>query len=745
MMELVPLSEISLTDDIDALIAGRHRDPFAVLGPHDTASGKEVRAWLPQARDAALIVYDTVTPMERTHADGFFIAPLPSSGVAYRIRITLYSGETLEFDDPYRFPTLLTPFELHLHGEGTNYESYRTLGAHETTCEGAGGRGGRLACASPCGRPTRQVVSVVGDFNGWDRTRNPMRQRDGGIWEIFIPGLRAGAHYKYSVLDRSGHTQDKCDPYGFYAEIPPKTASVVWPLDAHTWQDGVWMEQRAKKDWLREPISVYEVHLESWLRLPHEKSDDGSVPASDRLSYRELAEKLPAYAARMGYTHIELLPIMEHPFSGSWGYQVTGYFAPTSRFGTPDDFRYFVDRCHQAGLGVILDWVPAHFPRDAHGLWRFDGTAVYEHEDPRQGEHREWGTLIFNFGRNEVKTFLLSNALFWLKEFHLDGLRVDAVASMLYLDYSRNAGEWIPNRYGGRENLEAVDFLRRFNELAHQVPGAMTIAEESTAWGGVSKPTYLNGLGFTFKWNMGWMHDMFDYFSKDSVHRKFHQHNITFSMLYAFTENFLLPISHDEVVHGKGALVSKMPGDEWQRFANTRAFLAYMYGHPGKKLLFMGCEIGQTWEWNNEASLGWQLLNFPVHHGLQTAVRELNALYRREPALYEVDDDYLGFEWIDFRDAEASVISFIRYARDRSNFLIFVCNFTPVPRSGYRIGVPHSGAYREIFNTDAAMFAGSNMGNGGWAIAQDTTAHGRPASISVTLPPLAVVVFKPES
>jgi 1,4-alpha-glucan branching enzyme len=444
----------------------------------------------------------------------------------------------------------------------------------------------------------------------------------------------------------------------------------------------------------------------------------------------------------MGYTHLELMPVMEHPFSGSWGYQVTGYYAPTSRFGTPDDFRYFIDRCHQAGLGVILDWVPGHFPRDAHGLWRFDGTALYEHADPRQGEHREWGTLIFNYGRNEVRTFLLSNALYWLREFHADGLRVDAVASMLYLDYSRKEGEWIPNRYGGRENLEAIEFIKTFNQLAHKEPGAVTIAEESTAWPAVSRPVYAGGLGFTMKWNMGWMNDMLLYFAKDPIHRRFHQQLITFSMLYAFTENFLLPVSHDEVVHGKRSLVSKMPGDEWQRFANVRAFLAYMFAHPGKKLMFMGSEFGQTDEWNHERALEWWLLQFAVHYKLQTFVRELNALYRREPSLYEVDDTYSGFEWIDLQDADSSVISFVRFARHREDFIVFACNFTPVPRQGYRLGAPKAGVYREILNTDAEMFGGSNMGNGGAVLADNIPFHGRPASLLVTLPPLAVVAFK---
>ena len=708
--------------DAAPIVEGRHRDAFSVLGPHE----QEVRAWLPQAQEAFVIAGDKSEPMERIHPSGFFAAARPQPPGPYRLRIQRFSGEIQEFEDPYRFPPLLTSFELYLHGEGTNHESYRTLGAHLVESEGV--TGVRFAVWAP----NAQVVSVIGDFNDWDRTRHPMRLRDGGIWEMFMPGLTQGANYKYSVLSHSGAEQEKCDPYGFFAEIPPKTASVVWPLSNYEWGDATWMHARIDRQWWHEAISIYEVHLESWMRGP-----DNSP-----LNYRELAGRLVEYAQRMGYTHLELMPVMEHAFGGSWGYQVTGYYAPTSRFGNPDDFRYFVDQCHRAGLGVILDWVPAHFPRDAHALRRFDGTALYEHEDPRQGEYKEWGTLAFNYGRNEVRTFLLSNALYWLREFHLDGLRVDAVASMLYLDYARKEGEWIPNRYGGRENLEAVDFLRQFNELAHREPGAMTVAEESTAWPGVSRPVYMSGLGFTLKWNMGWMHDMLNYFSLDSVFRKYHQNDITFSMLYAFTENFVLPVSHDEVVYGKRSLIYKMPGDEWQRFANVRAFLAYMYGHPGKKLMFMGSEFGQTEEWNNAGSLHWHLLQYAFHSKLQTTVRELNALYRREPALYEVDDNFAGFEWIDFRDAEASIISFIRFAKNRDDFVVFCCNFTPVPRLSYRIGVPRGGLYREIFNTDAEMFGGSNMGNGGAAMAEDVACHGRPATLVLTLPPLAVVVFK---
>jgi 1,4-alpha-glucan branching enzyme len=559
-----------------------------------------------------------------------------------------------------------------------------------------------------------------------------MRKRDGGVWEVFVPGIGEGANYKYSIISLSGSEQQKSDPYAFYAEMPPKTASVVWSLGNYAWGDADWMKSRGERDPLHSPVSIYEVHLASWMR----------GPGNEWLTYRELAHRLVEYAAQMGYTHLELMPVMEHPFAGSWGYQVTGYYAPTSRFGNPDDFRYFIDQCHQAGLGVILDWVPAHFPRDAHALWRFDGTALYEHDDPRQGENRDWGTLIFNYGRNEVRTFLLSNALYWLREFHADGLRVDAVASMLYLDYSKQPGDWVPNQFGGRENLAAVDFLHRFNELVHREPGAMSIAEESTAWPGVSRPVYVNGLGFTMKWNMGWMHDMLDYFSEDPIHRRYHHQNITFSMLYAFTENFVLPVSHDEVVHLKHHLVSKMPGDEWQRFANTRAFLAYMFGHPGRKLLFMGCDFGQTEEWNHDVGLPWHLLQWPVHHKLMTMVKELNRLYRSEPAMYEVDDSYAGFEWIDFHDVEASVIIFVRFARNREDFLVFCCNFTPVPRHNYKIGVPRGGVYREVFNTDADMFGGSNLGNLGETFAAGAPSHGRPASMWITLPPLAVVVFK---
>jgi 1,4-alpha-glucan branching enzyme len=720
--------------EVEALASGRHGDPFRLLGPHhveaeDEPAHWEVRAWLPQAISAQVLLPDgDAVPMEREFVPGFFVAEMPNHPGAYRLRLERYDGSICDMEDPYRFPPMLTPFELHLHGEGTHHEAYNTLGAHLAECEGCSGV--RFAVWAP----SAQSVAVTGEFNDWDATRHPMRLRDGGIWEIFLPGIGVGALYKYSVRSQFGLTQLKADPYAFYAEVPPRTASIVYDLSRYQWNDQQWLERRAQADILHEPVSIYEVHLESWLRGPHNQP----------LSYRELAATLVPYAKDMGFTHLELLPIAEHPFSGSWGYQVTGYYAPTSRFGTPDDFRYFIDQCHQAGLGVIIDWVPGHFPKDAHGLAYFDGTHLYEHRDPRQGEHKDWGTLIFNYGRNEVRTFLLSNALFWIEQFHIDGFRVDAVASMLYLDYSRQPGEWIPNRYGGRENLEAIDFLRRFNELIHQLPGVISVAEESTSWPGVSRPVYLDGLGFTMKWNMGWMHDMLKYFSEDPVHRKYHHNNITFSLLYAFTENFLLPISHDEVVHLKRSLIGKMPGDEWQRYANTRAFFAYMYTHPGKKLQFMGCEIGQPTEWNYAASLPWHLLQYDFHRKLQVFVKELNWLYRHQPALYEVDYHWAGFEWIDFHDIENSVISFVRFAKDRNDFLVIICNFTPVVRHSYRIGVPRAGGYSEILNSDAAMFGGSNVGNGGRVEAEPQPAHGRPASLLLTLPPLGVLILKPD-
>jgi 1,4-alpha-glucan branching enzyme len=719
--------------EMEAIVGGFHGDPFSVLGPHPVSSSSklgdwEIRAFLPQAKSAVIQSPAGDSPMERIHPHGLFAARVPHSPGAYTISYIDFHAQQHTIEDPYRFGPQLSSFDLHLHTEGTQYEGYRSLGAHLITVDGIAGT--RFAVWAP----NAIIVSVVGSFNEWDSRRHPMRARTGGVWEIFLPGILAGAAYKYAIKGKyRGYSQMKSDPYGFQMEKPPQSASIVADIWRHEWNDSKWLEERAKTRILDKPLAIYEVHLGSWLRGENFES----------LSYRDLAAKLIPYVKRLGYTHIELMPIMEHPYTGSWGYQVIGYFAPTARFGTPEDFMYFIDQCHQNGVGVLVDWVPGHFPKDAHGLAWFDGTAVYEHSDPRRGEQPEWGTNVFNFGRNEVRSFLISNALFWIKQYHLDGLRVDAVASMLYLDFSREPGEWIPNIHGGRENLEAIDFLRKTNELVHKIPGAVTIAEESSSFYGVSRPLYLNGLGFTMKWNMGWMHDMFDYFSMDPIYRKYHQKHVTFSIMYAFSENFVLPISHDEVVYGKRSLLSKMPGDEWQRFANARAFLAYMYAHPGKKLLFMGCEIGQTWEWNHDDQVQWHLLDHEIHRQFQTFNIALNQIYQSEPALWEVDFQYAGFEWIDLHDVESSVISFIRRGKRHDNYLVVVCNFTPQPHHNYRIGFPEAGEHREIFNSDASYFGGSNMGNGGAVIAEPVPKHHRAASAALVLPPLSVVVFKP--
>jgi len=717
-----------LQAEIDAIVGGYHADAFHILGPHDAVSGWTVRAFLPHAETAAVLLSSQKVAMRRVHDAGFFTADLQGDPRSYQLAIQTTLGQEQLIEDPYRFGPIISNFDLHLHTEGTLNRAWETFGAHPQTIDGVPGV--RFAVWAP----SALSVTVTGVFNDWNTCRHPMRLRDGGVWELFIPGIQSGDVYKYRVKSRYNDSEQlKCDPYAFRAEVPPKTASVVHQWTRYEWQDAKWLEAREKTQWLEAPMSVYEVHLESWM-----KDAEGNP-----LTYRQFAHTLVEYVKRLNYTHIELMPIMEHPYSGSWGYQVTGFFAATSRFGPPEDFMFFVDSCHQANIGVFLDWVPGHFPKDAHGLAWFDGTALYEHADPRQGEHRGWGTNVFNYGRNEVRTFLVSNAIFWLEHFHLDGLRVDAVASMLFLDYGREGGDWVPNQYGGRENLEAVEFLKQFNIAAHKVPGAITIAEESTSFGAVTKPVYLGGLGFTMKWNMGWMHDMFNYFKQEPIFRRFHQNHITFSLLYAFTENFLLPISHDEVVHGKSSLVGKMPGDEWQRFANVRAFLGYMYGHPGKKLLFMGQELGPYAEWNWETQIPWELLEYEFHRKLQTLIAELNKLYKSEPALYEVDSSFNGFEWIDFRDVDASVIAFLRRAKDPEDFLVFVCNFTPQPRHTYRIGVPRDGNYMELLNTDSSQYGGGNMGNLGWRNADPIESHGHPFSLSLTLPPLAVVVFKP--
>ncbi len=624
---------------------------------------------------------------------------------------------------------MLTDLDLHLHAEGTHYRAWLKMGAHPTTHNGV--EGAHFAVWAP----NATAVSVVGDFNGWDARKHPMKpHRNSGIWQTFIPGLRPGDIYKYEVRGRNGYCQQKADPYGFAAELRPKSASRVWDLRQYRWNDADWLARRRETDWLHRPISIYEVHLGSWRRKPN----------GDFLTYTELADKLIPYALDLGYTHIELLPITEHPFDGSWGYQTIGYYAPTARYGTPDDFRAFVDRCHQAGLGVILDWVPAHFPKDAHGLAYFDGTHLYEHSDPRQGEHRDWGTLIFNFGRHEVRSFLLSNALFWAEEYHADGLRVDAVASMIYLDYSRKPGEWIPNKYGGRENLEAVAFLRKFNEVMHaECPGILTIAEESTAWPMVSRPTYVGGLGFSLKWNMGWMHDTLQYIARDPVHRKYHHNELTFSLIYAFNENFILPFSHDEVVHGKRSMLDKMPGDLWRKFANLRLLYAYFCAHPGKKLLFMGGEIGSWDEWKFDAALPWSVLDYEPHRRLRDLVRDLNGLYASLPALHERDHESEGFCWLELYDADQSVLAFLRRGARPTDALVCAFNFTPVPRYGYRIGVPFPGRYTEILNTDAEIYGGSNVGNLGGVDSEPRPWGGQPHSVAIALPPLGAVFLQP--
>ena len=723
---------------LGAVADGLSDDPFAVLGRHPAPAGRPAGAVIRTLQLAAsavdLVAGGHVIPMERRHKNGLFAAfvpwdgPLDALGYLFRVH---EDGAVREVVDPYQFGPVLTDFDLHLFAEGTHYRAWEQMGSRERTVGSV--RGVHFAVWAP----NAQRVSVVGDFNRWDGRAHVMRRLvPSGVWELFLPGLRDGARYKFEVRTREGHLLEKADPYARAFETPPQTASIVSTGGTYVWQDAEWMRGRAALgEWRERPMSIYEVHLGSWRRR------EGDPQFS--LSYRELAASLVPYVRDLGYTHIELLPVMEHPFFGSWGYQVVGFYAPSSRFGTPDDFRYFVDQCHQHGLGVILDWVPGHFPKDEHGLRRFDGTALYEHEDPRRGEHQEWGTLVFNYGRDEVRTFLLSNALFWLEEFHADGLRVDAVASMLYLDYSRREGEWLPNEHGGRENLEAVEFLKQLNVVTHgRQPGTVTIAEESTSWPAVSRPTYEGGLGFTYKWNMGWMHDMLAYMREDPVHRRWHHGQITFSMLYAFTENFVLPFSHDEVVYGKRSMLEKMPGDAWQQHASLRALYGYLFAHPGKKLMFMGAELGQRHEWNHDASLDWGTLSDPRHTGLQRWVRDLNAVYRHEPSLYEVDFDGRGFSWIDCHDADHSVVSLLRKARDEADFSVAVVNFTPVPRPGYLVGVPDAGWYRELLNSDLAIYGGSNLGNNGGVRADGPPAHGFPASVRVMLPPLGFLLLK---
>ncbi len=728
---------------IDQIVKGHHWDPLAVLGLHPSSLNGSpavaIRCFQPDAKEVAVVMDELSQPpiqMTRIHKAGLFEALLPqapSSG-RYRLRFTDETGRTSERYDPYAFAPLLTDFELHLFAEGTFFRAYDTLGSHLRSVDGIAGIHFVLWA------PNAGRVSVVGDFNRWDGRRHPMTSRGAtGLWELFIPGLGDGTLYKYEIRPRDrDEILLKADPYAVASELRPKTASVARDISQYTWNDQAWMDARRQRDPLDIPVSIYEVHLGSWMRVPE---------ADNRwLTYRELASKLIPYVKDMGYTHLELMPITEHPFDASWGYQATGYFSVTSRYGPPEDFMAFVDAAHQAGLGVFMDWAPAHFPDDPHGLSQFDGTHLYDHADPRLGYHPDWHSRIFNYGRVEVRNFLMNSAFFWLDRYHIDGLRVDAVASMLYLDYGRKPGEWIPNQFGGHENLSAVLFLKDLNVLTHRdFPGTMMLAEESTSWAGVSRPTYAGGLGFTFKWNMGWMHDMLEYFSKDPIHRMYHHSQLTFGLLYAFTENFVLPLSHDEVVHGKRSLIEKMPGDDWQKFANLRALYALMYGHPGKKMLFMGGEFGQRREWHHDSSLDWHLLAYQPHRGLQRLVKDLNRIYQGEPALYEIDHDWQGFQWVDFHDAAQSVLAFMRKAKDPDNQILCVCNFTPVPRYDYRIGVPLKGYYRELLNSDASIYGGGNLGNAGGLAAQEVGSHGFPYSITLTLPPLSVLFLKHQS
>jgi 1,4-alpha-glucan branching enzyme len=721
-------------DGFDGLLSCCHPDPHSQLGVHPEKDGLRIRVYRPEAE--AVWVYwpsGTKKPMtaKKLHPAGFFEVLVEGAKEAtpYQVKVEYPNGNSFTYWDPYAFWPTLGDMDLYLVGEGSHQRLYEKMGAHVMAHQGVEG------VAFAVWAPGAAGVSVVGDFNGWDGRLHQMRcMGASGIWEIFLPELRSGAKYKYEIRTKGGGRLLKADPYAFAMEKPPLTASVVHQ-PRYQFKDQEWMKKRGSKDPLRQPLSIYEVHLESWRKVPEEDNRP--------LTYREMAVVLTDYVKEMGFTHVEFMPVMEHPFGGSWGYQVSAYYAPTSRFGSPDDFRFLVDTLHQHGIGVILDWVPAHFPKDEFALGRFDGTALYEHLDPRQGEHPDWGTYVFNFGRNEVRNFLLSNALFWLSEYHVDGLRLDAVASMLYLDYSRKEGEWVPNQFGGNENLDAISFLKKLNELvyAHH-PGVLMIAEESTAWAGVSRPTYTGGLGFGFKWNMGWMHDTLFYFSRDPIYRRYDHNNLTFGFLYAWSENFILPISHDEVVHGKCSLIDKMPGDRWQKFAGLRSLFGYMWAHPGKKLLFMGCEFAQFNEWNNDQSLDWHLTEWAPHYRMQDLIRDLNRLYLGHPALWEADVEPAGFQWIDANNADDNAVAYLRKSRDGSDQLLVVGNFSPVIRNGYRVGVPKPGFYPEVLNTDSYFYGGSNFGNNGGVHSEEIPAHGQPHSVVVSLPPLSTLWFE---
>jgi 1,4-alpha-glucan branching enzyme len=712
-----------LTAEAYAILEGRHSDPFQYLGPHHENGRTVVRAFLPDAQKVdAIAPHGEAAALTRIHDAGLFAGFLPNGSSAYQLRAR-FGEKVVDLDDPYRFPPVLTDYDLYLLGEGTHQRLYEKLGAHPMVLEGVPG------VAFVVLAPNAQRVSVVGDFNFWNPLRHPMRVRGLGYWELFIPHATSGDRYKFNIFSRQGeHLPLKSDPLAFAAEIRPSTASVIF--DEHRLPRP--RPAPADINSLNGPVSIYEVHLGSWRRKGH----------NEWLTYRELAEQLPAYVHDMGFTHVEFLPVSEHPFDGSWGYQPTGLFAPTSRFGSPEDFAALVEACHREGIGVWLDWVPGHFPDDPHGLGRFDGTALYEHANPLQGRHLDWGTLIYNYGRTETVNFLVSNALFWLDRYGIDGLRVDAVASMLYLDYSRPAGEWVPNRFGGRENLDAIDFLRRFNtEVFGQFPHATTAAEESTAWPQVSRPVEYGGLGFGYKWNMGWMHDTLNYISKEPIHRQYHHGDILFGLHYAFSENFILPLSHDEVVHGKRSILGRMPGDDWQRFANLRAYYGFMFGHPGKKLLFMGCEFAQAREWDHDHSLDWHLLQDGRHAGIQSVVRDLNWLYRETPALHELDCDPSGFEWLVADDASGNVFAWMRKGRDERARCLVVTNFSPNVYHNYIIHVPLAGTWREVLNTDSSHYGGSNVGN----VGEVRTLDGVGPELRLTIPPLATIFLVPEN
>ena len=722
--------------DLDALIRAEHHDPFSILGPHgDGEGGQFVRAYLPGALSARLLDKDDgreLGQMEMSEVPGFFVGHLEQPQ-PYLLKINWAGGEQIT-EDPYSFGPLLGEMDLYLFAEGNHRDLSNCLGAQVTTVDGIDGV--RFAVWAPNARR----VSVVGSFNSWDGRRHPMRLRHPtGVWEVFVPRLQPGEVYKYEILGPHGILPLKSDPMALATTLPPDTASKISAPLKFEWHDKEWLDSRAARHDVSAPLSIYELHAGSW------KMEENSDGQWRQYNWRELADHLIPYVKELGFTHIELMPIMEHPFGGSWGYQLLAQFAPTARYGSPEDFAAFVDACHRAEIGVILDWVPAHFPTDTHGLAQFDGTALYEYADPKEGFHQDWDTLIYNLGRTEVHGFMLASALHWLKHYHIDGLRVDAVASMLYRDYSRKAGEWVPNKHGGRENLEAIDFLRHLNEVvALEAPGTMVIAEESTAWPGVSKPVQEGGLGFTYKWNMGWMNDSLRYMEQDPIHREYHHSDLTFSLMYAYSERFVLPISHDEVVHGKRSLIDKMPGDHWQKFANLRAYLAFMWTHPGKKLLFMGCEFGQWREWNHDQELDWYLLQYAEHVGVKQLVSDLNRIYRDEKALHELDVDEAGFEWLIGDDMANSVVAYLRKGREGDPVLVVV-NMTPVPREGYRVGVPLPGAWKELLNTDATTYAGSNFGNGGEVHSEDEPAHGKPASVTLNLPPLAVLILKPKN